>query len=738
MVGLEDFFKLTPEQLNQLGDSASGALKKIGEAADSSTTQLNKMSDSTGKLSQLTNSATTALNSANKTLNEGANSFSKFIKEMNLENIEAFSQSIVSYTQNMSEASNETIEAAVNVAMLTGKLAIMTKVIGSLPQNKIFDGVISESKIATANTGELIDSLMSIGNVDSNSLAGIFLSGAKVSLAAADSVRKMETGLISVMASSGQLNQFLDEVGSNFDRMEPKLTSFIEKNTLLGNRVGLNTSTIGKYASELLMIPGAIDDNIQLTADGTETVSAFEAALRVGAGTGQSFGEVVKQMSENYLDFNTSTQDALQNVSRLSVVTQSLGLPLELSRNYVDQTAKAFKYFGDNTQGAINILNRVGPALKESGLGPRAIQEMTQSISNNISQMSLAQRSFLSMQTGGPGGLRGGYQIELLKSQGKIDQIQKLTEEALKKQFGGQIVTLEQAASDESAARQLAKQVQLVTQGPTKVVDTEAQAYKLFEAMQKGMSSAEIAGPQEALRESFETGKAIQERQRSELVSINNELEKVSAYANIIALNTSKDLERGVAGIMGYDLNELQNLNNARSQDLQNLQFFTKNKPQAPTQQTVAEKFEDFALGGIKGLSDRMGFDIQEYVSKLVPKKTKDEIITIPISNPNILDNNINPDIYSKNINPSDIINNNIPPNIPNMNNIIKQFDDFKQNSTVDMKSKSENNVTLHVQCPECMKKSAQDIAIKIVDGKMQAQQQGEVLHNHIGFNPGF
>jgi hypothetical protein len=132
--------------------------------------------------------------------------------------------------------------------------------------------------------------------------------------------------------------------------------------------------------------------------------------------------------------------------------------------------------------------------------------------------------------------------------QGKMDEVQRKVEDSLRKQFGGRIVTLEEAAKDSRAAGQMTKQVQFLTQGPTKIAGSEAEAYRILEVMAKGKGGGSaIKSPEESFKSALKTGDALQERQANALVKIQNLAQRQAELAAISAYN----LTRLVAGKEG-------------------------------------------------------------------------------------------------------------------------------------------------------------------------------------------
>lgn len=431
-----------------------------------------------------------------------------------------------------------------------GKIALSTIALNSLPTPKLFDSFKTGTE-SVAEMTESFDNFTKLLGVENNEL----VQRIRQFTEASDRVNRFQDSLYSAAAASGQLNQYLQEtkfdtdLDTRMDAVNAKMREMSKITYDVAQANGLNMSTVSQYAAVLSRLPGAFDSvsdaagtNALITTSTGASYQKLDAAIKIARASGQEVTSVLNYMVESQRNLNTSAQDSISNFAKMSTAAQNLNLPFDIMNKYVQSTADGFMYFKDNTNSLIDVMSRLGPAFRAANLSPEAIQKLTAGMVNNINQMSLAQRAFLAMQTGGSGGLRGGYEIELLKSQGKFAEIEKKVEESLRKQFGGRVITLQEAARDEGAARQLAKQVQLVTTGPTKVVGTEAEAYKLFEAMRSGITG-EVVSSSDALRQNLEIGDKIAEQSSNKLTDISNKLEDISMNTSIMARSSYKDVE---------------------------------------------------------------------------------------------------------------------------------------------------------------------------------------------------
>ena len=186
---------------------------------------------------------------------------------------------------------------------------------------------------------------------------------------------------------------------------------------------------------------------------------------------------------------------------------------------------------GNNTDASAKIFENFESRLNQVGISAEKSRSIIFNFTKGIADLDVAHRSFLSQQSGGPGGLAGGYKISNMIADGKLDEVTKIAEESLRKQMGGRIVTRQEAEQSETGAAQYTKQLQLLRQGPLGSLATNEQdAMKLLEGMtkeSKGKDGAKLdpfKDKNELLNETMGKGQAIQNITNTELTKLNNSL----------------------------------------------------------------------------------------------------------------------------------------------------------------------------------------------------------------------
>ena len=583
------------------------------------------------------------------------------------------------------------------LALTVGNIALTLK---TGIDTTVFSSISDAAIDTTSDINQTIDSLnkLTFNKLSSN----IITKGLSETLLKSDAARKFEQGILQMTARSGEFSDMVNQVGDDLSGMEETVVSFSDMLYKTANISGMSLSQIAKYATELGNIPGALSETIPALRESGTNMNMLDAVMKLSAGTGQNVTDVIKDLDFSFREFNTTGKESLEFVARMSAASTGLRIPLDLVKEYTKGSAQSFRFFADNSQAAINILGKFGGALKDSGLGPKAIADLTQGITKNIASMSIAQRAFLSSSTGGPGGLQGAYQIELLKKQGKTDEIEKLMEKSLRQQFGGKIVTLEEAAKDQRAAAQFTKQIQLLTQGPTKLTDDEGVAERIIEAMAKGDKfKAPIKGKEEALSDAVDLGNNIQERNYNQLTVISNWAQRNAFWASITANKISQAIG-GKEGVLSEDFEAIR-----ETEEKAATMGLLPKLESAEDRKNLNETMDDIAAGLIPAAGNKL----EGYLSKI--------------------NNFVSPDKQDK----ENIIQE--PPQKQVSDMMDKQQKEDKDNLGKKTASNESNKLEIQntVICPVCQKSEMTKTAQVVFSGNIKEVKKNEITHVHSGAN---
>jgi hypothetical protein len=526
----------TQDQLNIL-EAVDEKISKIGSTLDGFANSINSL---VSKLIDIPSSLENINNKANSTSGGIGKLNSEVHKSTDL--IDKLKTSISNYGSKLSETATDlenNQEAMDNINTIASTLA--TVLFGT---TSTFSKMNNEVSVGNQSLKDYTATLDTLGN-NWNKVKGIIenipilkninkmIPALQEAGSAPAEASSRENLLYYNLARSGQIGA--GNQAEIIEDLDLRMQSFYKNLTDVADATGLSRGEAEKYTYELMKIPGAFEATTTKAGDVKTGVSLLEAAIKVARGTTGDFADVQKMLTSEFQRFGTVSDKSLKYMSEAYYLQQKLGLSYTDIEPQINQLSDAMAAYGDNTEGVIKAYGGLMSALKDvGGVGPKIMNEISQNFIGSIKNMDIAQKSFLSSQTGGSGGLKGAFEIDFLLKEGKIDQVMSKMRDALMKQFGGQIVNLEQARTSDIDAAQMTKQLSFLQQGPFgKLVQDDAQAYRLLEAFQEGITPAEIGG-EEILKESMDAGNKIGERQFSVLNTVANHLANI---ADISLLN---------------------------------------------------------------------------------------------------------------------------------------------------------------------------------------------------------
>lgn len=444
----------------------------------------------------------------------------------------------------MEDLKRATGDAGVSTGGLITKFVALSPIALRLQDVPVhFDAIGSSAKGSQAQISELIKNTTIFDKLSSGLSAangGILFKKEDIQNYAKmlDASRNLQRGMLEAAGASGNLTEFLKKAGSEFQNLDAMANAYNTQVTTIAASTGRMPEEVGKFAKSLALMPGALNDiNTTTTIAGTK-ISMLEAAFRFADGTGQDTTTVFEDLAFAAEKIGLQGEDALQFLDRMKQASDATGLPMKDLREAIKASAEEFAMLGDNTDASINLMGRLAPALRDVGVAPSQVNKIFRDLTSSMSNMSTAQKAFLSSSTGGASGLQGAFQIEQMMAEGKVDEVFSKMQQNLRSKFGGgPIVTREQASQSPEQASQYQRQVMLMMSpamgGMAK--DTSSAA-KLIEAMSKGDLTGFAKGlkgdsEQEkdaALRSTMITGSKIQEKTNTALNELNANLARIS------------------------------------------------------------------------------------------------------------------------------------------------------------------------------------------------------------------
>lgn len=345
----------------------------------------------------------------------------------------------------------------------------------------------------------------------------------------ADGAYQLQRGLISLAASQGQLSSMVDEGTNSFQGIDDAMSQMVDSSYESAIATGQTVNSMMNLAESLGKIPGALTDNIDL---GHKHASQLVVTSQVATAFGQSQTEVAKTLNTMYDQMGLNGDKAMQTIARMYESAGDSKLRFEGFSKSVMDIASNFKMLGDNTNAATTVVKAFDSAFKDSDISPAAMQQVIGSMTEGIRTMDRGKQAFVSSATGGPGGLAGSFQMELAMQEGRMDEVLSKTMTAMQQQFGGQVLTLKDAAENPALAGEFYKQVEFTKMFTGAKDDREA--YRILEAMQSGvMDMLKPAGEEEgtnALLNATERGTTEQQRTTSIITNMYQGFERAKLF----------------------------------------------------------------------------------------------------------------------------------------------------------------------------------------------------------------
>lgn len=362
----------------------------------------------------------------------------------------------------------------------------------------------------------------------------------------------MNNEIIKMAAGQGNFNSVLLDSTGMFKEMNDLYVGTIAQAKEQADATGNSISKIMEMRKALSSIPKALDEGISVGA--SKVVDQISAASMTAAAFGQDQSKVISDLTSMYNKFGISGDDAFKSLTNIYEKAGDSRLRFEGFSSSVMAVAEKFKMLGDNTLSATNLVKSFDNAFRDSKLSPEAMTEVINRMASGIEKMDLAKLSFVSSQTGGPGGLAGGIQMEQALAEGRIDEVLRRTMEAMQAQFGGPVVTRKEAAETPELAGEYYKQVQYLTE-VAGIAGSRQEAAQILEAMKTGVIDKLKLGEGETGTKSLETaisrGNNYQEQTTDKVAHI--------AYttAEMFKLMQASDVGRTLVGKANEFVNEL-------------------------------------------------------------------------------------------------------------------------------------------------------------------------------------
>ena len=380
---------------------------------------------------------------------------------------------------------------------------------------------------------------------------------ATATLKSADNGLKLQNAMLQQAASSGNFNDMIQKAGDKLQNMNNLLArqdSLIQGSA---DSTGIARESMNQYWNQLSpTISGMKDLNITVGSS-SEKMNVLTAAVTLATGSGRSQKDVIDDVNKATQEYGISVGNALTMTARISEISSKFKIPLQDVRNSLFSTTESFKWFSSEgadaakkTEGFTSVINKYAQALKDTGLSGHQAIGVVDGMTKSMSVLTMAQKAFLSQQTGGPGGLRGAFQIESMLQKDPAKAFE-LVRKQMQKQMGG-IVSQSEAEGSEAAAQKRQKQMLILQEGPLgKFAQDPQQAMHIldaFKSIQQGKGTTEGLYKDIASQQ-IKKGEQIQGTSKTPMSELRSTLDRMTFKVMIDNLSSTQRMMTQTAGV---------------------------------------------------------------------------------------------------------------------------------------------------------------------------------------------
>lgn len=365
----------------------------------------------------------------------------------------------------------------------------------------------------------------------------------------ADNMTKLQTGLIAVSAQTGNLGNVYEKAGVGLKNINSVLADHTAAMAVTKIATGATGAAVENYYMELGRIPKALESVVSGGTAAGGNMNMLTAVMKMAAGNGREVKEVIKDMGDVFKSLNMTGAPALAFINRFSELSNNLGVELNDMKGGLMGVVDSFKNLftagkdqATMTEGITNLMNKYVSALKEAGMTGKHATETVVGMADGMSKLTMAQKVFISGQTGGAGDIGGALSIEKMLRDHDVEGLNKKALEAIKKQTGP-IISFEQAQREGGAtAEKFQMQRQMVSQqGPlgaisgAKNIEDAGRYLDALYAIEHGLSAPKVSKGEEGLQDAISKGTSIQERNKTEFSEMNDHLYEINSSTSVMA-----------------------------------------------------------------------------------------------------------------------------------------------------------------------------------------------------------
>lgn len=456
------------DSLSNSGDRAQQVVRKVANGLSALGDASKDSADNLSIFDKVAKMAEETIGGIGKE-SDGASGFFKRFADMSLQSANAFNLmnaalmgaprllKNIAKDESLTSFSSQIKTLANDASGLSGPLGAIAKMMGvNLSNSSGLLRPLEEVKREVLNLGEAIDSSINF-----------------------------QRAVFNVAAQSGQLNTLFALSGTNLEKLSNVSKDYADQLSNVQKATHITREEAGKYFNDLGQLPPIYNDNADAATKAANTVSQLATDITLAHGSGQTFNQVLTQSKTLLETFNVPAARANEITAEGSELSKAFGLNITDTTSFLTQMAGTFQLLGDNTEGVSGIFKEFFGGLREGGLGIKPAIETIAQMGQSLAHLTIAQKAFLSAQSGGPGGLLGGIQIERDLAAGKSQEVMEKLRKSFLQHTGGQVITRDQV-NDQATASQYERQVKMLQSGAFGgIAKTDEQAAAILKAFSK-------------------------------------------------------------------------------------------------------------------------------------------------------------------------------------------------------------------------------------------------------------
>ena len=556
---------LTPEQVKALTDAAAQSGEAYGDL-------LNKIKKAA---SDTNTSITGVFTNLNKSVQSGESTFAVALNKMGKSVIGFAASAITSfggiekyisdYVAGMGKSDVATQSAKnglllFSAAALNAKASFTTGTEGAITLtsqiHELEQSLGAGGERATFASNALKTMATSLGiKAPADQLIGVL----KNMAIHADNATRMQAGIVAFSGATGDLGKMYEKTGAGLQNMNSVLARHRTSMSDTIKSTGQSAENVKEWYMQLGHVPGALISVVKGSESAGGSMNMLTAVTKMAAGNGRDTKAVIDDLGVAFKNFGMTGEPALAFINSFSELSNSLGVEFSEMKAGLMGTADAFKNLftaGQNemkgTEAQKNMMNQYVFSLKEAGMTGTHAVETVKSMAGAMGSLTMAQKMFISSQTGGPGGMTGALQIEKMVRDRDVGGLQKKLLETIKKQTGP-IMRFEDAEKGgEAGAQKFNLQRQQIMEGPlggALGVKTSEDASRMLDALyaiEHGIKEPPpVAKGTDGLKAAIDIGNSIQKQSNTPLSEINANVDSIMGYTE----NMLKELQERALGV---------------------------------------------------------------------------------------------------------------------------------------------------------------------------------------------